>query len=78
MRRFVGTAAVAATVLTGLVAAPAAQAATVPCSASSLISAIKTANGTTGGATITLTSGCVYTLTVVNNTTDGGDRKSVV
>jgi len=78
VRRFVGTAAVAATVLTGLVAAPAAQAATVPCSASSLISAIKTANGTTGGATITLTSGCVYTLTVVNNTTDGGTGLPVI
>ena len=51
------------------VAAP-ALAATVPCTASDLISAISTANGS--GGTVTLTSGCVYTLTAVNNTTDGG------
>ena len=47
-----------------------ALAATVPCTASDLISAISAANGS--GGTVTLTSGCVYTLTAVNNTTDGG------
>lgn len=51
---------------------PAALATTVPCSASALISAISTANGTRGGGTVTLTNGCVYTLTAINNTTDGG------
>jgi hypothetical protein len=54
-----------------VVASP-ALAATVPCSASALISAITVANVTPGGGTVTLTSGCVYTLTAVNNTTDAG------
>ena len=62
--------------LGGLAAAPAALAATVPCSVPSLISAISTANATSG--TVTLTSGCVYTLTAVNNTTDGGTGLPVI
>lgn len=40
------------------------------CTTAALISAITTANSTNG--TITLTSGCTYTLTAINNTTDGG------
>ena len=43
-----------------------------PCTASALISAITTANNTSGGGTVTLTSGCTYTLTAINNTTDAG------
>ncbi len=40
------------------------------CTTAALISAITTANSTNG--TVTLTSGCTYTLTAINNTTDGG------
>jgi chitodextrinase len=59
-----------ATGAAGIAFAPAALASVVPCSAASLISAINSAN--TGGGTLTLTSGCTYTLTAKNNTTDGG------
>ncbi len=71
VRRLSATAAVLLVAALGsaAVAAP-ALAATVPCTASDLISAISAANGS--GGTVTLTSGCVYTLTAVNNTTDGG------
>ena len=62
--------------LGGLASAPAALAATVACNTSSLISAVTTANSTSG--TITLTSGCIYTLTAVNNTTDGGTGLPVI
>jgi chitodextrinase len=56
--------------MTGAVAvAPPAFAGT-PCTAAALISAITTANATNG--TVTLTSGCIYTLTAINNTTDNG------
>ena len=41
-----------------------------PCTASALTLAIATANSTNG--TVTLTSGCTYTLTAINNTTDNG------
>ena len=71
VRRLSAAAAVLITAALGSVAVAApALAATVPCTASALISAISTANGS--GGTVTLTSGCVYTLTAVNNTTDGG------
>ncbi len=71
MRRLSATAAVLVVAALGSAAvATPALAATVPCTASDLISAISTANGS--GGTVTLTSGCVYTLTAVNNTTDGG------
>ncbi len=71
VRRLSATAAVLVVAALGsaAVAAP-ALAATVPCTASDLISAISAANGS--GGTVTLTSGCLYTLTAVNNTTDGG------
>ena len=59
-----------ATGAAGIAFAPAALASVVPCSAASLISAINSANK--GGGTLTLTSGCTYTLTAKNNTTDGG------
>ena len=45
-------------------------ASSTPCTASWLISAIAAAN-TAGGGTVALGSGCVYTLTAVNNTADG-------
>jgi chitodextrinase len=61
-----------AAVTGSMVVSQPAMAATVPCSASALILAVSTANGTRGGGTVTLTSGCVYTLTAVNNTTDAG------
>ena len=60
----------AAILLTGLLAAPAAQASTggtVPCKASALIAAISAANSS-GGATINLAPGCTYHLTAANNT----------
>ena len=43
-----------------------------------LVAAIQTANGTAGGATVTLPAGCVYTLTAANNTTDGGTGLPVI
>jgi hypothetical protein len=76
LRPLVAIAAVAGPVLASLAFTPAALAATVPCSASSLIAAIKTANSTSG--TVTLTSGCVYTLTTRNNATNGGTGLPVI
>lgn len=59
------------------VAIPAAPAlAAVACSAPSLVSAITAANRT--GGTVTLTSGCAYTLTAANNATDGGTGLPVI
>ena len=55
--------------LTGFLAAPAAQAdggTTVPCNTSALITAISTANNS-GGGTINLAPGCTYQLTQANN-----------
>jgi hypothetical protein len=52
--------------------------AVVPCSVTSLISAISTANTTPANSSITLTSGCVYALTAANNTTDGGNGLPVI
>jgi hypothetical protein len=69
----VAGAAGALAALGGLAAAqPAlgAAAAAVPCSVPGLISAI-TAADSAGGGTITLARGCTYTLTAVNNSTDG-------
>jgi Ricin-type beta-trefoil lectin domain len=56
----------------------AAPAAVVPCSVAGLISAVQAANTTQGGSSVTLTSSCVYPLTVPNNTTDGGTGLPVV
>ncbi len=67
----------AATGAAGVAFAPAALASVVPCSTVSLISAITSAN-TLGGGTLTLTSGCTYTLTAANNTTDGGTGLPVI
>jgi chitodextrinase len=53
-----------------------ALAAPVPCSAASLVSAISAANSSSG--TVTLTSGCTYTLTAANNSTDGGTGLPVI
>ena len=58
-----------ATVAGGVALSTPALAAT-SCTTAALISAITTANSTNG--TVTLTSGCTYTLTAINNTTDGG------
>ena len=54
----------------GSVAVATEARAQTPCAAAALISAISTANSSNG--TVTLTSGCTYTLTTVNNTTDSG------
>src|SRR4051794_12383348 len=61
-----------------VVQAPAASAAT--CSQSSLVSAIRTANhpGLFQSSTVTLTSGCTYTLSTVDNATDGGNALPVI
>jgi chitodextrinase len=56
--------------VTGSVAISSPAFAQTPCTASALISAITLANATNG--TVTLTSGCTYTLTAINNTTDNG------
>jgi Bacterial Ig domain len=55
-----------------------ANAATVSCSTPNLISAIATANGTPGGGTLVLATGCVYTLESANNTTEGGTGLPVI
>jgi hypothetical protein len=60
----------AAILLTGLLAAPAAQASTgttVPCDTAKLIAAISAANSS-GGGRINLAPGCTYHLTAANNT----------
>jgi len=54
----------------GSVAVSSSALAATPCTASALISAISMANLTNG--TVTLTAGCTYTLTAINNTTDNG------
>jgi hypothetical protein len=55
-----------------------ADATTVSCSTPNLISAITTANGTPGGGTLVLATGCVYTLESANNTTEGGTGLPVI
>ena len=79
-RRFRVAAAVAlaAAAVGGSAGSSAAPEAVVPCSASSLISSISTANTTPADSSITLTSGYVYTLTAPDNTTDGGTGLPVI
>ena len=48
------------------------------CDPTKLVSAVTTANTAPGGGTVTLTSGCLYTLTAANNTTDGGTGLPVI
>jgi hypothetical protein len=50
----------------------------VPCSASSLISAISTANTTPADSSLSLASGCVYSFTTADNATDGGNALPVI
>ncbi len=69
-RRLTTAAGVVIATVTGGVALATPALAATPCTAAALISAITTANSTNG--TVTLTSGCTYTLTAINNTTDGG------
>lgn len=65
------------TVAASATAMPAAPAlAAVACSAPSLVSAISSANRT--GGTVTLASGCTYTLMGRNNSTDGGTGLPVI
>jgi chitodextrinase len=75
-RRTAAIAVLAIGVLASLATVQPALAAPVPCSAASLVSAISAANGSNG--TVTLTSGCVYTLTAANNSTDGGTGLPVI
>ena len=72
MRRLTAVAAVLIAGATGSVAlsSPALAATPTPCTASDLISAITAAN--TSNGTVTLTAGCTYTLTAIDNTTDNG------
>ncbi|MGH3217981.1 MAG: choice-of-anchor Q domain-containing protein [Streptosporangiaceae bacterium] len=69
-RRLTAGAAVLIGGVTGAVAVSAPALAQTPCTAAALISAITSANKANG--TVTLTSGCTYTLTAINNTTDNG------
>jgi hypothetical protein len=55
-----------------------AHAAAISCTTSSLISAIKTANSTSGGGTVTLPTGCTFKLTTVNNTVQGSNGLPVI
>ena len=67
--------------LLGLVPAQIARAAsvTVGCGDSAgLISAIQSANASEGSDTITLAADCTYTLTTVDNTSDGSNGQSSV
>ena len=50
----------------------------VPCSASSLISAISIANTTPADDSLSLASGCVYSFAAANNTTDDGNALPVI
>ena len=77
-RLLISAAALAGPALSNVGLVESANAATVSCSASSLVSAISLANITPGGGTVTLTSGCVYTLTSANNATDGGTGLPVI
>jgi chitodextrinase len=70
MRRLTAAVAVLIGAVTGTVALSSPALAQVLCTPAALISAISVANSTNG--TVTLTSGCTYTLTALNNTTDGG------
>jgi len=70
MRRLATVAAVLIGGATGAVAVSSPALAATPCTASALVTAITLANMTNG--TVTLTSGCTYTLTAINNTTDNG------
>jgi Fibronectin type III domain len=49
------------------------HAAPIACDSASLVSAIAAANATVGGGTVTLPSGCTFTLATVNNETDGSN-----
>lgn len=78
LRRLTAVAAVVAPVLASLAAAQPAFAAPITCSVNALVAAINTANGTAGGATVTLPSGCVYRLHTADNATDGGTGLPVI
>lgn len=69
-RRLAAGAGVIIVAVTGTVAVSSPALAQTSCTTAALISAINAANSTNG--TVTLTSGCTYTLTAVNNTTDAG------
>jgi chitodextrinase len=69
-RQTATTAGVLIAAAAGSVAVASPALAQTPCTAAALISAITAANSTNG--TVTLTSGCTYTLTAINNTTDAG------
>ena len=57
---------------------PAHSSAAIGCTTAELVSAIATANSTSGGGTVTLASNCTYTLTGANNSTDGGTGLPVI
>src|SRR6266550_2638651 len=46
-------------------------AAPVPCNAAALVTALAAVSGTGQSGTVTLTAGCTYTMTAVDNTADG-------
>jgi chitodextrinase len=69
-RRLVAAAGAVNVVVLGSVAVAVPAAAATLCSTAALITAITAANATNG--TVTLTGGCTYTLTAINNTTDAG------
>src|ERR1700758_3531072 len=56
----------------------ASAAVAVPCSAPSLIAAVTAANTTPADASLSLASGCVYSFTAADNTTDGGNALPVM
>jgi hypothetical protein len=78
LHRLVVAAAVVAPVIASLAVEQPALAATAPCTVPGLVAAIQTANGVAAGATVTLPSGCVYTLSTVRNATDGGTGLPVI
>jgi chitodextrinase len=70
MRRLAVAAGVLIAAVTGSVAVSSPALAQTLCTPGALVTAITVANATNG--TVTLTSGCTYTLTALNNTTDAG------
>jgi hypothetical protein len=71
MKRLMATTAVGCLATLFSVGATPASAATVGCDPAALVTALAGPSALNGNGTVTLTAGCTYTMTAVNNTTDG-------
>jgi predicted outer membrane repeat protein len=66
-------AALALTALATVVVVPKVGATSVACVPGALVTALAAASGSGASGTVTLAAGCTYTMTAVNNTTDGSN-----